>query len=607
MMTKRNLTSALAGITILTTVITSGFTYRETNKGGNISKFNQHGSCSGNGQKSSSGSQIAWTNSLPDGPGTCSSGGGCHSGGSATPVFHFTATPAFTGNTYVPGTIYTVSIGVTGYPKFGFDLEMLNGQLSTSVAAGTFVALTKSTVHPAGTYPISITQNATILSTSTATFKWTAPASGNVYVYGDGNGVDGDGGTGGDKAVLYTLTLTPATTGTPPVAAFTASTTDCAGHAITMTDNSTNTPTSWSWTMTGGSPASSASQSPSVTYSTAGTYTVTLVASNSSGASSPVSHTITVNANPVVPTITPSMNTLSSSSTTGNQWYLNGTAINGATNQTYTATSGGSYTVVVTNSFGCSNTSAATNITTSNPPVANFTASTTDCAGQAIPLTDNSSNTPTSWSWTMTGGSPASSSTQSPSVTYSTAGTYTVTLVATNSSGSSSPVSHTITVNANPAVPTITVGGNTLTSSSTTGNQWYLNNALIGGATNQTYTATANGLYTVVVSNSFGCKATSTATNLTTTGISSVADNNIFTVFPNPSNGILNINFAGLSEHIIIEVINNLGQVVYTEKINDCTGDCHKTIDISSLGKGIYLLKIVANENIQTKKILLNK
>ncbi len=403
-----------------------------------------------------------------------------------------------------------------------------------------------------------------------------------------------------------TLT-TPANCSNPPVANFSASTTDCAGHAITLTDNSSNTPTSWSWTMTGGSPASSSTQSPSVTYSTAGTYTVTLVATNSSGSSSPVSHTITVNSNPAVPIITLSGSLLTSNSTTGNQWYLNGVAISGATNQTYTATSSGSYTVVVTNSFGCTSTSTATTYGTNNPPVANFSASTTDCAGHPITLTDNSSNTPTSWSWTMIGGSPASSSTQSPSVTYSTAGTYTVTLIATNSSGSSSPVSHTITVNTNPAVPTITVAGNILTSSSTTGNQWYLNSTLISGATNQTYTATASGLYTVVVSNSFGCTATSIATNFVSTGISSVADNNIFTVFPNPSNGIININFAGPGEHIIIEMINDLGQQVYIEKINDCPNDCKEIIDMSSFKKGIYLLRIIANENIQTKKLLLIK
>ena len=58
-----------------------------------------------------------------------------------------------------------------------------------------------------------------------------------------------------------------------------------------------------------------------------------------------------------------------------------------------------------------------------------------------------------------------------------------------------------------PPTPTITPSGSTtacdsllLTSSSASGNQWYLNgNVLIGGATNQTYSATASGSYTVAV------------------------------------------------------------------------------------------------------------
>lgn len=175
---------------------------------------NDHGTCSGvHNQKSANGSQIAWTNSPPDGAGTCSSGGGCHGGGSATPVISFTSSPAFgAGNTYVPGTVYTISFKVTGYPYYGYDIEMLNGNTTSATAAGTFAALTNSQIHPAGTYPINITQatSGKIAATIAATFKWTAPASGTVYVYGDGNGVNGDGGTNGDNAVLFTKVLTRA-------------------------------------------------------------------------------------------------------------------------------------------------------------------------------------------------------------------------------------------------------------------------------------------------------------------------------------------------------------------------------------------------------------
>src|SRR5207249_8850837 len=81
-----------------------------------------------------------------------------------------------------------------------------------------------------------------------------------------------------------------------------------------------------------------------------------------------------------------------------------------------------------------------------------------------------------------------------------------------------------ITVNPLPATPTINAGGPTtfcaggsvtLTSSSGTGNQWSLNGSPIGGATNNTYLATASGNYTVVVTTNGCSSAASAATTVT--------------------------------------------------------------------------------------------
>ena len=49
------------------------------------------------------------------------------------------------------------------------------------------------------------------------------------------------------------------------------------------TTNSTGIPTAWAWTFPGGTPATSTLQNPTVTYNTAGTYDVTLNASNAVG------------------------------------------------------------------------------------------------------------------------------------------------------------------------------------------------------------------------------------------------------------------------------------------------------------------------------------
>jgi len=72
-------------------------------------------------------------------------------------------------------------------------------------------------------------------------------------------------------------------------------------------------------------------------------------------------------------------------------------------------------------------------------PVAAFTASSTTIGvGQSVTFTDQSTNNPTSWSWTFESGTPATSTAQNPVVTYNTIGTWDVTLVAANAQGNDS-------------------------------------------------------------------------------------------------------------------------------------------------------------------------
>lgn len=72
-------------------------------------------------------------------------------------------------------------------------------------------------------------------------------------------------------------------------------------------------------------------------------------------------------------------------------------------------------------------------------PVANFNASQTSIfEGATINFTDASTNTPSSWNWTFTGGTPSSSTLQNPNVVYNTAGVYAVKLKVNNSAGADS-------------------------------------------------------------------------------------------------------------------------------------------------------------------------
>jgi PKD repeat protein len=97
----------------------------------------------------------------------------------------------------------------------------------------------------------------------------------------------------------------------------------------------------------------------------------------------------------------------------------------------------------------------------SNKPIPQFSASvSTLCAGSQVAFTDQSLNTITSWKWTFAGGTPATSTTQSPTITYNSAGTYDVKLVVKNANGTDSLTkAASIVVNAIPAAPVTTGAG----------------------------------------------------------------------------------------------------------------------------------------------------
>ena len=69
-------------------------------------------------------------------------------------------------------------------------------------------------------------------------------------------------------------------------------------------------------------------------------------------------------------------------------------------------------------------------------PTADFTVSSTAAiTGSSISFFDKSKNSPSSWSWTFEGGTPATSTVQNPIVSYSTPGNYSVSLTATGENG----------------------------------------------------------------------------------------------------------------------------------------------------------------------------
>jgi len=99
----------------------------------------------------------------------------------------------------------------------------------------------------------------------------------------------------------------------------------------------------------------------------------------------------------------------------------------------------GAYTVSLTasNSAGSGTETKTAYINVIDPPQADFIADQTNIdEGGSVQFTDLSTGNPTYWNWTFEGGNPASGTSQNPLVTYETPGTYSVSLVAGNTYGS---------------------------------------------------------------------------------------------------------------------------------------------------------------------------
>jgi serine protease len=158
-------------------------------------------------------------------------------------------------------------------------------------------------------------------------------------------------------------------------------------------------------------------------------------------------------------------------------------------------------------------------VLSNDPPVAGFSMSAnTVCAGTAVQFTDQSTNAPTSYSWSFPGGTPATSTLPSPSITYNTPGTHNVTLSVSNAYGSDQMVmSNAITVNASPSVTVnnsaVSLCSGSSTSLTASGAQSYVWSPATGlsGTTGATVNASPTGNITYTVTGTTtGCSNNAT-------------------------------------------------------------------------------------------------
>ncbi|TSA50980.1 MAG: T9SS C-terminal target domain-containing protein [Sphingobacteriales bacterium] len=238
-------------------------------------------------------------------------------------------------------------------------------------------------------------------------------------------------------------------------------------------------------------------------------------------------------------------------------------------------------------------------------PVASFStlpSTGAGCPGDCFDFTSTSTNNPTSVAWSFPGGTPANSTSTTPHVCFALQGTYPITLIATNASGSDTIITlNAITINPAPPVPTITVVGNVLTANQVgVSYQWKINNANIGGATAQSYTITQSGYYQVMVTNQYGCSNISDSTFVTyVNGINEAFGNNSVSIFPNPTNDKINIHLQN-SAAISISISDVTGRIVYE---NLLVGKDFE-IPCADFANGIYIVKLSDRKETFETKIL---
>ena len=273
----------------------------------------------------------------------------------------------------------------------------------------------------------------------------------------------------------------------------------------------------------------------------------------------------------------------------------------------------GTYTVTntVAAGGGCAAVAATSTVTLNAVPAAALTASspTTFCAGGSVVLSAGGGATGATYQF-QRDGTPIPGAT---ATTYAatTAGAYAV--VVTGAGGcaaTSAPVQ--VGVNPLPPTPTLSAQFNgpvtTLTSSSATGNQFYLKGVAISGATAQSYVVNSPaqlGSYTVVVTNAAGC-ASAASNPLTVTSSLKPVAGTTFSVFPNPTHdGNIAVTLTGYHQAVELVVVDALGRVALRVAVPASNGSpSTQFLSLKALASGIYLLRAQTAGGLDLRRVI---
>jgi gliding motility-associated-like protein len=287
---------------------------------------------------------------------------------------------------------------------------------------------------------------------------------------------------------------------TPTVTSVSSGTVICEGQSFQL--NVVATPTTALYNWSGPNSYTSASQNntiPSSTVNQSGTYSVTANLGLCASTISTIS--ITVNPNPVAiaaisNTVTCSGNNINLSGNGGGTYAWSGPGSFSSPSQNVVltnvnTTASGTYTLVVTNAFSCSDDTTVSLTVNPTPTVTSVSTGTVVCAGQSFQL--NVVATPTNSSYSWSGPNSYTSTSQNntiPNAVVGQSGTYSVTANVGACFNTASTVS--VVVNPNP----VAIATNTATAVICSGSN--VNLTGLGGGT---YSWSGPGSYTSAVQN----------------------------------------------------------------------------------------------------------
>lgn len=279
-----------------------------------------------------------------------------------------------------------------------------------------------------------------------------------------------------------------------------------------------------------------------------------------------------------------------------------GLTVNGTTGIVdLTASTAGTYTVTNTVAASGACPAATTNVqitVTANPNASFSYAETNYCpTGTATPVIAGTAGAFTA----SPAGLTVNGSTGVVNLATSTAGTYTITnTIAATATCAVAIETTTVTVDAAPTAA-VTVSGATITATEATGvtYQWIncAGNTPIAGETNQTFTATANGNYAVIVSNG-DCSTTSACQAISGLGIE---DNSIelISVYPNPTENTITI--SGLTAaKAVISVVDVNGRLLISETTSATTLE----VSVRDFEAGVYFIQVASDSINGTKRFI---